>query len=355
MTKILMLIVMLGALLSLGMAPADREVQQSAGMTAAETSATADPRDRKWQLNLDPHKVLGSESCAKCHAAETQVWKSTPHHRTFLLLHRNAEAQAIADRLGVAAFKQDSACTQCHYTMQSTDNGLEAVAGISCESCHGAARDWIDKHHDYGGLGVTRSQETTQHRFKRLSESINHGMRNPINVYLLAQSCYRCHTVPDERLVNVGGHKAGSLDFEIVSWSQGSLRHNFVRSHGEANDVSSRERLRQMFVAGMIADLEFSLRATAAATSKAEFGLTAAKRADRAAKRLAAAQKLVQQPLLEEILAVYGDVTLKLNNHQQLTQAADQVNQLGIRFAATVSGRDLFSIEGYIPASERWK
>ena len=60
-------------------------------------------------------------------------------------------------------------------------------------------------------------------------------MRNPVNVYLLAQSCYRCHTVPDERLVNVGGHHAGSLDFELVSWSQGTVRHNFVRTDGKVN------------------------------------------------------------------------------------------------------------------------
>ena len=101
-------------------------------------------------------------------------------------------------------------------------------------------------------------------------------MRNPINVYMLAQSCYRCHTVPDERLVNVGGHNVGSMDFEIVAWSQGTVRHNFLRSDGQSNEPSSPERLRQMFVAGMIADLEFSVRATAAATEKATFGVNAA-------------------------------------------------------------------------------
>ena len=243
----------------LGMMPNDQE---------------SDPRDSTGlDYNVDPHQVLGSEACEKCHASEVRVWKMTPHYDTYLTLHRKAEAQQIASRLGISSFKQDSACTKCHYTMQSAHGGIEAISGISCESCHGAAQNWIEIHNDYGGPGVQREAESAEHRYQRLSRSIAGGMRNPINVYLVAQSCYRCHTVPDERLVNQGGHKAGSMDFEIVSWSQGTVRHNFVRSDGKSIDPSTKERLRQLFVAGMIADLEFSLRATAEATQKAEFGI----------------------------------------------------------------------------------
>ncbi|MEZ6136117.1 MAG: cytochrome c family protein [Pirellulaceae bacterium] len=314
-----------------------------------------DPRNAKADVHLNPHEVVGYQDCQKCHAAEISVWKQTPHHSTFMTLHRNPEAKQIADRMGISSFKQDSACISCHYTMKAEATGLEAISGISCESCHGAAKKWIDVHNDYGGPGVTREAETPTHRVERLKNSIAGGMRNPINVYLVAQSCYRCHTVPNERLVNVGGHKAGSMDFEIVSWSQGMVRHNFVRSNGTTNDPSSQERLRQMFVAGMIADLEFSLRSTAAATEKAEFGLNSAKRADRAAKRLAAAQSKLNQPLLDEILAVYKSVQLKLNNRQQLSEAADNINSLGIRFAATVDGKQLAAIEPFIPKQDRWK
>ena len=107
---------------------------------------------------------------------------------------------------------------------------------------------------------------------------------------MVAQSCYCCHSVPNERLVNVGGQKAGTLDYKIVAWSQRKILHNFVRSNGSTNDPSSRDRLRQRFIAGMIADPEFSLQATAAANEKAEFGIASAKRAARAAKRIAAAQ-----------------------------------------------------------------
>lgn len=316
---------------------------------------TADPRNADLAVHLNPHDVLGVESCDKCHAAEISVWKQSRHHETFLTLHRRPEAQQIASKLGIASFKTDSACIKCHYTMQATHTGLEAISGISCESCHGAAKNWVSVHNDYGGPGVTRQAESAEHRLERLRKSIAGGMRNPINVYMVAQSCYRCHTVPDERLVNVGGHKPGSMDFELVAWSQGSVRHNFLRSNGQTNDPSSIERLRQLFVAGMIADLEFSLRATAAATEKATFGVNSAGRAARAAKRLAAAHSKLNQALLGEILAVYQSVELKLNNQQQLSEAADSIAKLGVRFAATVSGQQLQAIDPFIPSSDRWK
>ena len=119
-----------------------------------------------------------------------------------------------------------SAIIRCRAVMPA----LKPYPASPASRADGAAKQWVDVHNDYGGQGVTRESETPAHRYERLSKSIARGMRNPINVYLVAQSCYRCHTVPSERLVNVGGHVAGSMDFEIVSWSQGTVRHNFVRT-----------------------------------------------------------------------------------------------------------------------------
>lgn len=323
------------------------------GMTP--NSESPDPRNSTIEVNLDPQKVIGVESCEKCHAAEISVWKQTPHNETFATLHRKPQARQIADRMGVSAFKENSTCMKCHYTVKSSSHGLEAIAGVSCESCHGAANDWVKVHNDYGGQGVTRDSESPDHRIQRLKSSIASGMRNPVNVYMVAQSCYRCHTVPDEKLVNVGGHNEGSMDFELVSWSQGMVRHNFLRSNGKTNDVSSPDRLRQMFMAGMIAELEFSLRATAGATEKATFGVNAAQRSARAAKRLAAAQSKLNQPLLEEIVSTFQSVELKLNNSAQLTAAADNIAKLGVRFAATVPGDQLQAIDPFIPPQDRWK
>ncbi|MCA9194655.1 MAG: cytochrome c family protein [Planctomycetales bacterium] len=325
-------------------------------LTGAYCLGQEDPRNNALDVHLNPHDVMGYESCGKCHAAEIKVWKQTPHHGTFLTLHRKPEAQQIASRLGIQSFKSESECVKCHYTLQEkSTSSTEAISGISCESCHGAARDWLEVHNDYGGAGITRESESAQHRFERLQASINGGMRNPVNVYLLAQSCYRCHTVPSERLVNVGGHNVGSLDFELVAWSQGTVRHNFVRSNGQTNDPSSQERLRLMFVAGMVADLEFSLRATANATEKETFGINSAKRAARAAKRLVAAQTQLKLAVLDEILQIYQGVSLKLNNQTELLEAADAIHMRGVQFAATIEGSQLAAIDAYIPSPDRWK
>lgn len=305
----------------------------------------------------NPHQVKGTESCVKCHAAEVEVWKKTPHSRTFEELHRRPEAREIAAKLGVQSIKYDGRCVACHYTQQAdpATESVSAIAGISCESCHGAAENWIDTHHDYGGPDITRMSESPEHRRQRIADSVALGMRNPDNVYLVAQSCYRCHTVGDEELVNVGGHTAGSLDFELVAWSQGMVRHNFVRSDGKTNEASSQERLRVMFVAGLLADLESSLRAVARATEKATYGVTVAKRAARAANRLDSAAAKVNEPRLEESLEVYASIQLRLGNAEQLNAAADKIAEIGFLFAEECDGSELAALDAYLPKSDTWK
>ena len=303
-----------------------------------------------------PDAVVGNQTCVKCHASEVRVWENTPHARTFDELHRRPEAKQIAARLGVSSIKHDGRCVNCHYTQQNDVAGTpHAISGVSCESCHGAAKDWLDLHHDYGGQGITRLSESPQHKKARIARSVAAGMRNPENVFSVAQSCLRCHTTADEQLVNVGGHSSGSLDFEFVAWSQGTIRHNFVRTDGKSNDVSTGPRLRLMFVSGMIAELEASMRATAVATQKAKFGITAAQRTARAAKRLQSVAAKTGDPTLAKILGVFSSVQLKLNNAAQLTAAADQISALGYLFAEQNDGSGLGSLDGFIPTSDRWK
>ena len=183
----------------------------------------------------DPAKIIGADQCAKCHQPEVQQWMQTPHFATFETLHRLPRAKEIADKLGLQSIKRNDVCTQCHYTKQVEDGRERVVAGVSCESCHGGARDWVALHNDYGGPGVTKAAESAEHRAKRVADSVAKGMNNPHNIYLIARQCYDCHTVPNEKLVNVGGHLAGSQDFELVAWSQGMVRHNFVRGGGTTN------------------------------------------------------------------------------------------------------------------------
>ena len=303
----------------------------------------------------DPARVLSADTCAKCHAGEVAVWKKTPHFQTFEQLHRDPRAREIAKKMGQRSIKRGNLCIRCHYTRQQDGERVRAISGISCESCHGAAADWLALHNDYGGPTATRESESAEHRKQRRTDSIAAGMRNPRNLYLVARSCLACHTVPDESLVNQGTHLPGSDHFELVAWSQGTIRHNFVRSNGASNDVSSIERLRVMYIVGQIADLEFSTRATGLATERARFGLTVANRAATVATRLYEIQELVQDPVLEQVLIEFSFAELKINNAEQLNGIADAINQLGTRFAAEADGRQLAAIDSMLPDPTQYR
>ncbi len=314
--------------------------------------------DLAWAqpLRCDPAKVVSAQACARCHGNEVSRWTQTAHFQTFDQLVRNPRAKEITDRLGLASIKRNDICTQCHFTMEEADGSkAKAIAGISCESCHGAARDWLTVHNDYGGPNVLKTQETDQHRLERLEKSTELGMRNTQNVYLIARSCYECHTIPHERLVNVGGHPATSSEFELVAWSQGTIRHNFLRTGGQLNAESSPEKLRLLYVVGLLADLEFSARATAGATEKNTYGLAVAERAARAAERLYGAQQKVQDPLLQQALELFAGVELRTNNSAQLLAVAERLEELGREFAATRDGSTLVAIDDELPGPATYR
>ncbi len=180
-------------------------------------------------------------------------------------------------------------------------------------------------------------------------------MRNPANLYLIARSCFNCHSVPHEKLVNVGGHTAASESFELVAWSQGMVRHNFASVDGQHNAPSSRERLRIMYVVGLMTDLEYSLRATAKATLKAPFGETMAWRVYRLRTQLADIQESLQDEDLAGALQAAYSIRLKSNNAAALLQAADQVSQHAMNFAASAQGSSLDAVDGLIPRESAYK
>lgn len=303
----------------------------------------------------DPAKVMSSETCAKCHAPAVQVWKQTPHFKTFTELSRNPEAKAICRKLGLKSAKRSDVCINCHYTMKESNGRSKVVAGVSCESCHGASKEWISTHNDYGGPTATKETESAQHAAARLAQATEAGMRNTRNVYLIASSCLNCHTVPNERLVNIGGHKATSDGFELVSWSQGQVRHNFLRDGAVGNAKSSPERLRIMYVVGLIADLEYSTRATAKATQKSTYGVAVANRAARVSLKLYKLQQQINDPNVQTALLAFSEAELKTENEKQLLTIADQIREAGKKFATETDGSSLDAVDSLLPDPSTYK
>ena len=301
----------------------------------------------------DPNLVTGPTKCAECHKKEAAVWKQTHHFLTFETLPHSKDARKIAEKMGVRRLKADSLCLGCHFTVQTVDGSPKAIAGISCESCHFAGKNWIKVHSGFSGK--KEGQETKAEIAERWKKSEEAGMIRPKMTYRLAKNCFSCHLVPQEKLVNVGGHAAGS-DFELVSWSQGEVRHNLWYNKGVTNRDDSIERKRMLFIVGRVVESEMTLRGVAKATQKANYAFKMAKRADNARKVMAILAKLLPDaPELKQIAEIGAAAQLKLNNEAELTAAADKISVLGLKFSDGYDGTKFGAIDKYIPGPDKYK
>ncbi len=209
---------------------------------------------------LHPMKVVGNTACAECHEEEVKAWTLSSHKRADSV-HRDAKTRATADKIAKAmglasgaAMTTSALCTECHFTRQKLGGALKVIGGVSCESCHGGGKDYLKIH---GEKEKISSREERQ----KLSKAA--GMLYPHDTHLVAENCFNCHIVRDEKLVNVGGHVARSKAFNLVSWSSGEVRHNFYTPNYQRstkkNLATVKNRQRKMLVVGMLLDLRYSL------------------------------------------------------------------------------------------------
>jgi hypothetical protein len=301
----------------------------------------------------DPAKTVGANACAECHKEEAEAWKGTHHFKTFRDLPRNTKANEIADKMGVRRIKSDRLCASCHFTIQQKNGRDEAVSGISCESCHSAGQDWIKVHSGFSGKTILFESDAEEKARWKLSDS--KGMIRPSSVYLLAKNCYACHVVPQEDLVNKGGHRAGSA-FDLVSWSQGEVLHNTWYSKGRENVPAKAARKRMLYLIGLGVDLETALRAVGKATVRKAYAFEMAKRADQARKQLAAAAKAVPNvPEIAKMVELGHSAGLTLNNERSLTTAADGVSKLLASITETYDGSTMAGLDSMIPGPDKYK
>ena len=307
----------------------------------------------KGGLAANSAKIVGPNACAECHKQEVEAWKGTHHFRTFREMPRNTEANEIAEKMGVRRIKSESLCLNCHFTVQQKNNKEEPIAGISCESCHGAGQDWIKVHSGFSGKKEQTETKAEEEARWKLADS--KGMIRPRSLYQLAKNCYGCHVVPQEDLVNKGGHRAGS-DFELVSWSQGEVLHNTWYSKGKDNVPASAARKRMLYLVGLGVELETALRAVGKATVRKPYAFEMAARADRARKQLAAAAKAAPNvPEIAKMVEFAYSAGLKLNNERFLTAAADGVSTLLASITEKYDGSTLAGLDGLIPGPDKFK
>jgi len=207
----------------------------------------------------------GAEACQQCHRAEYQVWEQTKHFASFRDAQRNPKAKEIITAVGGSPnMKANQTCTLCHYTMipdAAPDAAPVARSGPSCESCHGASSDWLSIHSDYGGPSFTKDGETPDHKTKRFADAGAAGWLHAGMKYDIASKCMSCHGLANSALdggtlskMFAAGHPANA-DFEVVRYSQGSVRHRFFPPSSTVNAEMTPSELARFFVTGQAAKL----------------------------------------------------------------------------------------------------
>lgn len=217
----------------------------------------------------------GAETCQQCHQAEFQVWQQTKHFASFREAHKNPKAKDILAAVGGGtSMKSHPTCTMCHYTMVQApeDPKPTAQSGPSCERCHGASSNWLAIHNDFGGSGVTKQTESPEHRAKRWADAEAAGMLRPNMKYDIASNCMSCHglaraDVDSDTLGKMldAGHPFNP-EFELVTYSQGTVRHRFYPPDTTVNAEMSQADLARLFVTGQAAKLVSATQALAKST-----------------------------------------------------------------------------------------
>ena len=148
---------------------------------------------------------------------------------------RSSEFLAILDRLsepkdGPSRAKVYQQCAQCHDPEGIAGEAAASSAasrGISCESCHGGAKNWLATHYE---RDVSRSSLVAA------------GMRDTKDLNVRAELCASCHVGSAERNVNhellAAGHPP--LRFELASYHRKLTSHDETGKQSHWNDARER-------------------------------------------------------------------------------------------------------------------
>lgn len=267
----------------------------------------------------------GAKLCEECHEAENKIWEKTKHYTSFRTVHREPNdgskpsPKKILEAVGgEKRMKRNETCYLCHYTLEQKDANAKPVAksGTSCESCHGASSDWLKIHDNYGGKDVKRDQETADHKAKRIADSKAAGLIWPSMKYEVAENCMACHglartdlTADDLAKMLGAGHPINP-DFELVKYSQGSVRHRHYPPDIKTNAEMTPRQLAEFFVIGHAAALVSATEAISK-SSEAKYKEAQNKRVENARAALSGvpmAAALLAAPTRENALSFVKSV-----------------------------------------------
>ena len=80
---------------------------------------------------------------------QVRIWQGSAHAKAFESL-ATAQAKEIGTKLGIADPQTSGKCLKCHSTAydfmeNKVSEKVPVEEGVSCESCHGAGKDYMKK------------------------------------------------------------------------------------------------------------------------------------------------------------------------------------------------------------------
>ena len=284
----------------------------------------------------------GFRKCQECHEAEVEVWKQTKHSKSFNDVHKkDSAAKILAAAGGGASMRQNSTCVMCHYTeTKASESAKPQIAtGPSCESCHGASSEFRDVHNFYGDGVTDASKESPANKAKRLAAATKAGMIWSFMTYDIAANCMECHGLTQPKLKGdvlakmlEAGHP-GEPEFELVRYSQGTVRHRYYPPNVSTNAEMNPADLARLYIVGQAAKL---VSATTAAGKSS-------------APQYAALQKKREQDSRTALQAVADVPEVKAVLDKPSADAARKL-------AEALKGKDLSAkVKAQLPAKNTYK
>ncbi len=102
------------------------------------------------------HAFTGAAKCKACHKKETKgaqypKWLESGHAHAYHTLLTD-ESKEICKKMGIETPPEETdQCLKCHVTGHGAKAELlgakyDKTEGVTCESCHGPAEDWLKPH-----------------------------------------------------------------------------------------------------------------------------------------------------------------------------------------------------------------
>jgi len=174
-------------------------------------------------------KYTGPGSCASpsCHGGvqprstasvwqnEYSTWVVKDKHAQAYTVLSNPVAMRMAKVLGIESASAAPKCLACHaldVPAQDRARTFDLTDGVSCESCHGPASNWLGPHTTQGWTH---------------QQSIDAGMYDDRDLLHRSEKCLSCHLGTREKFVDHEMIAAGHPDlyFELASFQAVMPRH----------------------------------------------------------------------------------------------------------------------------------